>query len=118
MFPVDFEGQTLRPSERSVGKPRTGMQRLKLAGRLSSTGKACTMFGIFKTSRRFRRQCLGDTGIAGFASEKRYVVETSEKVVQAMFADGTDPGDLVLDPTLVRARLPLLLNNGDAAGSH
>ena len=40
-----------------------------------------------------------DTGIAGFASEKVYVVETSPKVVERCLLMASDPGDLVLDPT-------------------
>ena len=40
-----------------------------------------------------------DTVIAGFASDKRYVVETSPKVVERCLLMTTDPGDLVLDPT-------------------
>ncbi len=40
-----------------------------------------------------------DTGIAGFASEKRYIVETSAKVIERCLLMVTDPGDLVLDPT-------------------
>ena len=40
-----------------------------------------------------------DTGVAGFTSDKRYVVETSAKVVQRCIMMTTDPGDLVLDPT-------------------
>lgn len=40
-----------------------------------------------------------DTGVAGFSAEKRYVVETSSKVVERCLLMATDPGDLVLDPT-------------------
>ena len=40
-----------------------------------------------------------DTSIAGFAADKRYVVETSSKVVERCILMATDPGDLVLDPT-------------------
>jgi adenine-specific DNA-methyltransferase len=40
-----------------------------------------------------------DTVIAGFTSEKAYVVETGTKVVQRCMLMTTDPGDLVLDPT-------------------
>lgn len=40
-----------------------------------------------------------DTGIAGFASDKRYVVETSVKVVERCLLMTTEPGDLVLDIT-------------------
>jgi adenine-specific DNA-methyltransferase len=37
--------------------------------------------------------------VAGFSAEKRYVVETSTKVVERCLLMTTDPGDLVLDPT-------------------
>jgi len=40
-----------------------------------------------------------DTTIAGFASDKLYVVETNIKVIQRCILLTTDPGDLVLDPT-------------------
>ena len=40
-----------------------------------------------------------DTGVAGFSAEKRYVVETSPKVVERCVQMTTDPGNLVLDPT-------------------
>jgi adenine-specific DNA-methyltransferase len=40
-----------------------------------------------------------DTGVSGFTAEKRYVVETSPKVVERCLLMASDPGDLVLDPT-------------------
>ncbi|WP_238320514.1 DNA methyltransferase [Methanoculleus bourgensis] len=40
-----------------------------------------------------------DTGVAGFASDKKYVVETAPKVIERCLLMTTDPGDLVLDPT-------------------
>ena len=40
-----------------------------------------------------------DTAIAGFTANKRYVVETSAKVIQRCILMATDPSDLVLDPT-------------------
>jgi len=40
-----------------------------------------------------------DTVVAGFASDKKYVVETSIKVSERCMLMTTDPGDLVLDPT-------------------
>ncbi len=40
-----------------------------------------------------------DTTTAGFASDKKYVVETNVKVVQRCILMCTDPGDLVLDTT-------------------
>lgn len=40
-----------------------------------------------------------DTGRAGFGEKKRYVVETTPKIVARCILMATDPGDLVLDPT-------------------
>src|SRR5437660_12824583 len=40
-----------------------------------------------------------DTVVAGFTSEKLYVVQTSTKVIERCLLMTTDPGDLVLDPT-------------------
>jgi adenine-specific DNA-methyltransferase len=100
-FPVDFEGQTLRPSEKVRWKTNEqGMLRLKKASRLSSTEKGLYYVRYFQDFAAFQEDNIwSDTGIAGFASEKRYVVETSEKVIQRCIQMTTDPGDLVLDPT-------------------
>jgi adenine-specific DNA-methyltransferase len=100
-FPVEFEGQTLRPSEKVRWKTNEqGMARLKIASRLSATDKGLYYVRYFQDFAAFQEDNIwGDTGIAGFASEKRYVVETSEKVVQRCLLMCTDPGDLVLDPT-------------------
>ncbi len=100
-FPVEFEGQTLRPSDKVRWKTNEqGMSRLKMASRLSSTGKGLYYVRYFQDFAAFHEDNVwADTGIAGFASEKRYVVETSEKVVQRCLLMTTDPGDLVLDPT-------------------
>jgi adenine-specific DNA-methyltransferase len=40
-----------------------------------------------------------DTSISGAAMDKRYVVQTSTKVIERCLQLVTDPGDLVLDPT-------------------
>ena len=100
-FPVEFEGQTLRPSEKVRWKTNEqGMARLKAASRLSSTNRGLYYVRYFQDFAAFQEDNIwGDTGIAGFASEKRYVVETSEKVIQRCIIMATDPGDLVLDPT-------------------
>ena len=100
-FPVEFEGKTLRPSEKVRWKTnQEGMRHLLQAGRLSSTSKGLYYVRYFDDFAAFPESNIwSDTGIAGFASDKRYVVETSEKVVQRCILMATDPGDLVLDPT-------------------
>ena len=40
-----------------------------------------------------------DTVTSGFASDKRYVVQTNPKVIARCVLMTTDPGDLVIDPT-------------------
>jgi adenine-specific DNA-methyltransferase len=76
------------------------MDRLLKSGRLSSTGKGLYYLRYFDDFLAFDEDNVwSDTGIAGFASEKRYVVETSDKVVQRCLLMATGPGDLVLDPT-------------------
>jgi adenine-specific DNA-methyltransferase len=40
-----------------------------------------------------------DTSISGYASEKIYVVQTIDMVIERCMLMTTDPGDLVLDPT-------------------
>lgn len=100
-FPVEFEGVELRPSEKVRWKTNEdGMSRLKKAGRLSATSTGLYYVRYFDDFAAFAEDNMwADTGIAGFASEKRYVVETSEKVVERCLIMATDPGDLVLDPT-------------------
>ncbi len=100
-FPVDFEGKVLRPSEKVRWKTNeTGMSRLSRAGRLSATATGLYYVRYFDDFSAFPDSDVwGDTGIAGFASDKRYVVETSPKVIERCILMATDPGDLVLDPT-------------------
>ena len=100
-FPVELDGRTYRPSERVRWKTnREGMERLRKAGRLAATETGLYYVRHFTDFRAYQEDNIwSDTGIAGFTSEKRYVVETSAKVVQRCLTMATDPGDLVLDPT-------------------
>ncbi len=99
-FPVEYQGKTYRPRRGYWKTGREGMTRLGLAQRLESTGgglyyvRLLRDFPVYPLSASW-----GDTSVAGFASDKRYVVETSTKVVQRCLLMTTDPGDLVLDPT-------------------
>jgi adenine-specific DNA-methyltransferase len=100
-FPVSFNGFELRPSDKVRWKTNEdGMSRLFKAGRLSATTTGLYYVRYFDDFAAFQEDNMWtDTGIAGFASEKRYVVETSEKVVERCMIMATDPGDLVFDPT-------------------
>jgi adenine-specific DNA-methyltransferase len=100
-FPVEFERRVLRPSEKVRWKTNEqGMARLKIAGRLEATHSGLYYVRYFDDFPVFPISDMWtDTGIAGFVSEKVYVVETSPKVVERCLLMATDPGDLVLDPT-------------------
>jgi adenine-specific DNA-methyltransferase len=99
-FPVEFEGKIYRPKRGYWKTGPEGMERLKIQGRLEATEgglyyvRYLDDFPVFQLSNSW-----ADTSIAGFASDKLYVVQTSPKVVQRCVLMTTEPGDLVLDPT-------------------
>lgn len=97
-FDVDCEGRSFTPTMQSIWKTsEKGMWRLKYSGRVLPQ----------KNSIRYLRK-LNDfpayvlnnvwTDIGG-AADKRYVVETTPKIIERCILMATDPGDLVLDPT-------------------
>lgn len=76
------------------------MSRLKIADRLETTEGGLYYVRYFSDFRVYPlSNNWNDTSIAGFASDKLYVVQTSPKVIQRCILMTTDPGDLVLDPT-------------------
>jgi len=100
-FPVNFRGKVFRPSEKVRWKTNEeGMRRLLRGNRISATETSIYYVRYLDDFRAFPYDNVwSDTVIAGFASDKRYVVETSPKVVERCLVMTTDPGDLVLDPT-------------------
>ena len=99
-FPVELDGRVHRPNRGYWKTGEAGMVKLKNAMRLEATDG-----GLYYVRFLEDFPVLGmsniwsDTGVAGFASDKKYVVETSIKVVERCLLMTTDPGDLVLDPT-------------------
>lgn len=101
-FPVRLDGADYRPSIKGRWKTNElGMQRLLLNRRLEATDgnslryvRFIDDFATFPITNNWT-----DTGTAGFASDKKYVVETNTKVIERCLLMTTDPGDLVLDPT-------------------
>jgi adenine-specific DNA-methyltransferase len=100
-FPVQFDGREIRPSLKVRWKTsEKGMASLKKAGRLEATVGGLYYVRYFDDFAVYAETDVwSDTGIAGFASDKQYVVETSTKVIERCILMATDPGDLVLDPT-------------------
>ncbi len=100
-FEVKLNGQSFRPSSQSRWKTNEeGMRRLIAAERVESTGTGVYYVRYLDDFPAFPlANVWQDTGIAGFASDKRYVVETTTKAVERCILLTTDPGDLILDPT-------------------
>jgi adenine-specific DNA-methyltransferase len=99
-FPIELDGKSYRPKRGYWKTGVPGMEALKAARRLEATESGLYYvryledFPVFPVTNLW-----DDTGIAGFASDKKYVVETSVKVVARCVLMATDPGDLVFDPT-------------------
>ena len=99
-FPVRFRGKDFRPGRGFWKTHSEGMGRLDKSDRIETTGPRIYYVRYFRDFSVFRRSnSWTDTVVAGFASDKTYVVETSAKVVERCLLMATDPGDLVLDPT-------------------
>ena len=99
-FPIPYSGMNVKPEKGYWKNGQIGVARLLKADRVVTTGtklyyaRFIDDFGVFAHTNSWT-----DTVVAGFASDKRYVVETSTKVVERCLLMTTDPGDLVLDPT-------------------
>ena len=100
-FEVQLRGKPYTPSEKARWKTNEeGMRRLACANRLDATEGGLYYVRFLKDFLAYPiSDVWDDTVIAGFASDKQYVVETSTKVVERCLLMTTDPGDLVLDPT-------------------
>lgn len=98
-YKVPYEGRVFYPTGYWKTE-ETLMPRLLMADRVASSGNNLRYvrflddFPVFPFSNSWT-----DTGVAGFAANKQYIVETSTKVIERCILMTTDPGDLVLDPT-------------------
>lgn len=100
-FPIEFRGESFTPSGgRGWSSTKVGLSRVVKTGRAEGVGKNLRFVRFFDDNPGLPLGTLwADTGIAGFASDKAYVVETNIKVIERCLLMTTDPGDLVLDPT-------------------
>ncbi|MGH8763477.1 MAG: DNA methyltransferase, partial [Nitrosospira sp.] len=95
-----FRGREFALGKGTFKTDKKGLARLALAGRLEPAGNTLRYVRYLDDFRVFPLSGLWeDTTIAGFAADKRYVVETNNKVIERCLLMTTDPGDLVLDPT-------------------
>ena len=99
-FDVEFYGQTFSIEKGSWKTSKNGIENLKKADRIAKTSKnAYYIRRVDDFASKTISNLWTDTVIAGFASDKTYVVQTSSKVIQRCILMTTDPGDLVVDPT-------------------
>lgn len=100
--PFEFEGKIYQPTKNSHWKANypTGMENLKTARRIGVAGNNLGYVRFIKDNPvNPLNNAWMDTGTAGFASDKVYVVQTNTKVVERCLLMTSDPGDLVFDPT-------------------
>jgi adenine-specific DNA-methyltransferase len=100
-IPFWFNGKEYTPSSnRHWSTVPDGLKKLVSADRITTEGSAL----VYK---RYHadflivpfRNIWTDTGGGALVTQKIYVVQTSEKVIERCMLMTTDPGDLVLDPT-------------------
>ena len=99
--PFPFQGRWFPLPQNSHWKTNVaGMERLARAGRIEASENSIRYTRFFDD---FPVQPLtniwDDTNRPGYIDAKRYVVQTSAKVIERCVLMTTDPGDLVLDPT-------------------
>ena len=98
-FPFEFKGQKYLPGKQYWKTHESGLKRAAELDRLQASGRTL-----------FYRMMLEDFPCVAFNnvwtdtqasfSDKTYVVQTNTKVIQRCILMTTDPGDLVLDPTV------------------
>ncbi len=76
-----------------------GLERLAQAGRVGIEGNRPAFVRYLSDFSVRGITSVWDDTQTNFAGDKRYVVQTAEKVIERCILMTTDPGDLVLDPT-------------------
>lgn len=95
-----FNGRTFSPGKGTFKTDKRGLDNLSKSKRLENTDSGLYYVRFLND---FPVNAIGnlwdDTVIAGFSSDKLYIVQTNTKVIERCLLMATDPGDLVLDPT-------------------
>ena len=98
-FPVVFLGREIVPK---VGYWKTGgdgFRRLMAANRVDLGGNTLNYVRYLEDFPAFSINNVWTDLSSSVGSDKIYVVQTSQKIVERCMLMTTDPGDLVLDPT-------------------
>lgn len=94
-----FKGKSYLPSKNAHWKTTIdGLKNLAKKGYILESGNGLAFKLFFSPLKELPNVWL-DTQSGGFNDPKKYVVQTTTKVIQRCILMTTDPGDLVLDPT-------------------
>lgn len=99
VFDVEYNGKIYRPPQGQcwVTNPE-GIKRLIKTNRIMPEGEGNLRYIYYLNDYPLKKlTCFWDDTVG--ARDQKYVVQTSEKVVQRCMLMATDPGDLVLDIT-------------------
>jgi adenine-specific DNA-methyltransferase len=98
-YPVEFEGHEYWPTGgRHWSTHPEGFRRLISANRIARSGTTLRYVRFFDDFKALIANNVWTD--LGAAVGKQYVVETAPAVIQRCLLMTTDPGDLILDPTL------------------
>lgn len=97
VHPPGIEGDCACPGDPDQRQPQCGMCSLRDQGRLSDLGNSLRW--KWYTAEMPGRKLDNVWQRVLSPSSKRYVVQTSDRVIERCLLMTTDPGDLVLDPT-------------------
>ena len=99
VFPVAFNGRELRPKNGGWKTNRKGMDVLFKASRIDATDERLGYVRYLEDFAAIRLTNVWTDVVSSFMSDKLYIVQTNQRVIQRCLLMATDPGDLVLDPT-------------------
>jgi adenine-specific DNA-methyltransferase len=99
-YPITIDGREFRPAKGVWKTSADGMDALLAAKRVMVVGNTPRYVRYVDDFDGYPiSNVWDDTGTSGFASDKRYVVQTNTRVITRCVLMTTDPGDLVIDPT-------------------
>jgi adenine-specific DNA-methyltransferase len=99
-YPVSLDGKEYRPGKGVWKTSEEGMSRLLAERRVIASSTTLNYVRYLDDFDGYPiSNVWDDTVTSGFASDKRYVVQTNTRVIMRCVLMTTDPGDLVVDPT-------------------
>ncbi|MBA3725543.1 MAG: site-specific DNA-methyltransferase [Armatimonadetes bacterium] len=99
-YPFQYDGKTFTPTAgKSWRTHSVGMANLIAAHRILVLGQTPYYRQYFMDFPAMNMENSWTDTAAGYSEAKKYVVQTSERVILRCLLMTTDPGDLVIDPT-------------------